>query len=140
VATVVGPIERTADVTTLLVVEDNPVNKKVVVVTLSRHGYSVDTAINGVDALRRLADRDYAAVLMDCQMPIMDGYEATRQLRLREGTARHTPVIALTASVLTGAREQCLEAGMDDYLAKPLQVDDLMAALLRWSAPSASPC
>ena len=133
-----APAGRTAAIaTTLLVVEDNLINQKVAAAILSRHGYSVETAINGIEALQQMDGRRYGAVLMDCQMPVMDGYEATRLLRAREGANRYTPIIALTASALTGDRQRCLDAGMDDYLTKPLQMDDLMAALQRWSTPTA---
>ena len=118
---------------TLLLVEDNEVNQKVVLARLSRLGYSADVAVNGVDALACLEQKRYAAVLMDCQMPVMDGYEATSRLRHLEGPDRHTPVIALTALAMTADRARCIAAGMDDYLAKPVQVEDLVAALERWA-------
>jgi CheY-like chemotaxis protein len=118
---------------TLLVVEDNAINRKVAVARLTRLGYTTDVAINGIDALEHLGRNRYGAVLMDCHMPIMDGFEATRRLRSLEGADRHTPVIALTALAMTEDRARCLEAGMDDYLAKPVQVEDLVAALQRWA-------
>jgi two-component system sensor histidine kinase/response regulator len=92
-------------------------------------GYGVEVAANGLEALECLARDHYAAVLMDCQMPVMDGYQATEELREREGTRRHTPVIALTASAVASDRDLCLGAGMDDYLTKPFGVRDLDAAL-----------
>jgi PAS domain S-box-containing protein len=117
----------------LLVVEDNPINQMVIVSSLSRLGYDVDAAANGAVALEHLDRNRYAAVFMDCQMPVMDGYEATSELRRREGRDRHTPVIAITASAMAGDRQLCLDAGMDDYLTKPLVLDELMSVLRRWS-------
>ena len=117
----------------LLVVEDNAINQKVVLARLTRLGYTADLAINGIDALEHLRRNRYGAVLMDCHMPVMDGFEATRRLRSLEGADRHTPVIALTALAMTGDRARCLDAGMDDYLAKPVQAEDLIAALHRWA-------
>jgi two-component system, sensor histidine kinase and response regulator len=87
-----------------------------------------------MEALEQLETTRYMAVLMDCQMPVMDGYQATGELRRREGASRHTPVIGLTASAMAGDRQRCLDAGMDDYLAKPVQVDRLAALLHRWAA------
>ena len=118
---------------TLLLVEDNAVNQKVVLARLSRLGYTADVAVNGAEALKHLERNRYAAILMDCQMPVMDGYEATSRLRRLEGTGRHTPVIALTALAMTADRARCIAAGMDDYLAKPVQVEDLVATLKRWA-------
>ena len=118
----------------VLVAEDSPTNQIVIVRTLAHCGCEADVAKDGREALEMLAARRYDAVLMDCQMPGMDGYEATAELRRRESATDHTPVIALTAHVLNGAREDCLRAGMDDYLAKPIQRQALMAMLQRWIA------
>jgi CheY-like chemotaxis protein/HPt (histidine-containing phosphotransfer) domain-containing protein len=115
----------------ILVVEDNPVNQQVARGWLRKLGYRADVAANGFEALEALSRIPYAAVLMDCQMPEMDGYQATAELRRREGQ-RHTPVIAMTANVMRGDRERCLEAGMDDYVPKPVRLEDLDAALRRW--------
>ena len=87
---------------------------------------------DGVQALEALAKQRFDAVLMDCQMPAMDGYAATTELRRRERGDRRTPVIAMTAHAMTGDRERCLEAGMDDYITKPVRHTDLSEALLRW--------
>ena len=122
----------------LLLAEDNPVNRKVVVHTLRRLGYDIQVVTNGEEALNALATTHFDAVLMDCQMPVLDGYSATRELRRREGDGPRTPVIALTASAMTADRDKCLAAGMDDYLSKPVASDQLDVALRRW-APSATP-
>jgi CheY-like chemotaxis protein len=87
---------------------------------------------DGREALQALSSQRYDAVLMDCQMPDIDGYEATRELRRRENGGRHTPVIAMTAHAMTGDRERCLEAGMDDYVAKPVRAQTLNDVLRRW--------
>ncbi len=116
----------------LLLVEDNLVNQRVMVRTIERIGYRADTALNGRIACAMLERAAYDIVLMDCQMPEMDGYSATRELRRREGRARHTAVIGITAHALAGDREQCLRAGMDDYLAKPVMPEELTAMLDKW--------
>ncbi|MEO6203826.1 MAG: response regulator [Mycobacteriales bacterium] len=118
--------------TRLLLAEDNPVNQKVAQLTLQRLGYDVDVVSDGEQALAALASASYDAVLMDCQMPVMDGFAATQELRLREAAGRHTPVIALTASAMASDRERCLEAGMDDYVSKPIRSEDLAVVLQRW--------
>jgi two-component system sensor histidine kinase/response regulator len=116
----------------ILVVEDSFTNQLVAVGILQHLGYSTEVAANGIEALTALARTQFGAVLMDCQMPEMDGYEATAEIRRREGTTRHTPVIAMTASVTAGDRERCLAAGMDDYVAKPVHPEELVIALNRW--------
>jgi len=123
----------TTDLGTVLLVEDNEINRAVALGFLTRLGYRADTAVHGRQALDLLAERNYDAVLMDCQMPVVDGYTATQRLREREqGSGRHTPVIALTADVLAEARELCFAAGMDDYVSKPLSREALADALRRW--------
>ena len=129
------PARRVAGADPVLVAEDNPTNQVVAVRWLERLGFEAEVASDGKAALEGLAGRRFAAVLMDCQMPRLDGYEATRELRRREGEERHTPVIAMTAHAMEGDRQRCLEAGMDDYLAKPLRPDTLRATLERWLSP-----
>jgi CheY-like chemotaxis protein len=115
----------------VLVAEDNPVNQLVAVRMLQRMGHVVDVAADGQQAIDAFHAGAYDLVLMDCQMPGIDGFEATRRIRKLENTGR-TPVIAITAHAMEGAREQCLQAGMDDYLAKPLTLEKLSALLQVW--------
>ncbi len=119
----------------VLIVEDNAANQKVAMRMVERLGYRADKAANGVEAVRMLDRMDYDAVLMDCQMPEMDGYEATRQIRRHERDGRHTPIIAMTASAMAGDRERCLAAGMDDYISKPIKLHVVAAVLERWFGP-----
>jgi PAS domain S-box-containing protein len=117
----------------ILLIEDNVVNQKVAMALLKRMGYAVEVANNGQEGLDRLAVDTFDAVLMDCQMPVMDGYEASRQIRLREaGTEQHLPIIALTAHAMKGDAEKCYESGMDDYLTKPINHGLLKERLEYW--------
>jgi PAS domain S-box-containing protein len=119
----------------VLIAEDNPVNQRVASLQVRRCGFDADVVANGEEALAALERLRYALVLMDCQMPRMDGYAATRELRRRENGSRHIPVIALTANAFAADREACLEAGMDDHLAKPVSLRTLGEILDRWSPP-----
>jgi PAS domain S-box-containing protein len=121
----------------VLVAEDNEVNQKVAVRTLEKLGYRVDVVATGKEAAAACARNAYAAVLMDNQMPEMDGFEATARIREQEGEARHTPIIAMTASAMPGDRERCLLAGMDDYVSKPVSLESLGEVLGRF-VPTAS--
>jgi two-component system sensor histidine kinase/response regulator len=136
----------------ILVVEDNIVNQKLTVRMVEKLGYKPDVVENGEEALTALAKGDYAVILMDCQMPVMDGFETTRCIREREAlvasrdspdgsanrsdmvpqSTQHIPIIAVTANAMQGDRERCLATGMDDYLAKPIKLDELRSALARW--------
>ncbi len=128
----VAPAPNTAPARVLLV-EDNPVNQKLAVRLLEKLGCQVDVAAHGREGVEMLALRSYDLVFMDCQMPELDGYEATRQIRALETRMARVPIIAMTANAMRGDREKCLDAGMDDYVAKPIRTDDLAAMLQRWS-------
>ena len=119
----------------ILVVEDNAVNQKVACGLLERHGHTVVVAVNGKEALHTLREQAFDLVLMDVQMPEMDGLEATAAIRAgEEGTGRRLPIIALTAQALQEDRERCLAAGMDGYLAKPVQPYQLIQTVTKVAA------
>jgi CheY-like chemotaxis protein len=127
----------------VLLAEDNAVNRKVAVRMLERFGCNVDVAANGQEAVEACQGKTYALILMDCQMPDLDGLAATRMIREMEN-AKRTPIIALTAHALPGDRERCIEAGMDDHVPKPIKSEDLARALARWlparCVEGSSPC
>ncbi|MFJ4544800.1 response regulator [Pseudomonas sp. NPDC088885] len=115
----------------VLLVEDNPVNQTVIEAMLRSLGFTVSVATDGAQAVRSAEENDFEVILMDCRLPIIDGYEATRQIRCLPGRT-DVPIIALTANALQGDRETCLQAGMNDYLAKPFKRNDLQQILQRW--------
>jgi two-component system sensor histidine kinase/response regulator len=138
----------------ILVAEDNLINQKLTVRLLEKLGYQADVVENGQEALAALSRNSYAVVLMDCQMPLLDGLEATRLIREGERNEsgasspsplapRHIPIVALTANAMSGDRERCLAAGMNDYLTKPVRKESLKGALDRWIStpihPQATP-
>jgi two-component system sensor histidine kinase/response regulator len=120
----------------VLVVDDNPVNRKVAVRILEKLGVECDAARNGREALAMIDASPFSAVLMDFHMPEMDGLDTTRELRRREGKGRRTPVIAMTASVMEEDRQKCMAAGMDDFMAKPIQMDEISRMLSKWLSPA----
>jgi len=122
----------------VLVVEDNVVNQRLARRLIEKLGCHVDLAVNGEEAVTAVRRRSYELVLMDCQMPVMDGFDATRRIRVEE-SRYHTPIVAMTASAMRGDRERCLEAGMDDYIAKPIKVSELQAVVKRWCSKIGQP-
>ncbi|WP_447969454.1 response regulator [Nitrospira sp. M1] len=144
-----SPNEESPNALQVLLAEDNQVNQKVAVGMLKKLGYQVDVAHNGLEALHAMNAKTYTLILMDCQMPEMDGYDATRTIRAQEALEAqremqgaspahsrltpHIPIIAMTANTMNGDREQCLEAGMDDFLPKPISLETLDDMLRRWT-------
>ena len=136
-----GPTSRRADAVLpnrglVLLAEDNPINQRVAVAMLESAGYQVDVVFDGLAAVAAVRARHFDAVLMDCQMPTMDGFEAAAAIRAEEGALRRSPIIALTAGAMPEDRERCLAAGMDDHLPKPVRKADLLAAVARWATAS----
>ena len=118
----------------ILLAEDNVVNQKLALRLLQGMGYRADVAANGLEAVESIARQPYDVVLMDVQMPEMDGLEASRQINRRWGIQERPRIVAMTANAMQGDRELCLAAGMDDYLTKPIRLNDLVAALYRTRA------
>ncbi len=117
----------------ILLVEDNPINQKVAQMQINKIGYRADIANNGKVALEKLAKKRYDLILMDCQMPVIDGFETTRRIREKETlTGFHTPIIAMTANAMEGDRDRCIAAGMDDYLSKPVNLIELKEKIDYW--------
>jgi two-component system sensor histidine kinase/response regulator len=128
--------EPVANTKLVLLAEDHPLNQKVAMLLLERMGFDVHLVVNGVQAVEAAARTDYDAILMDCHMPEMDGFDATRAIRLNEEkTGKHVPIIAVTALAMAGDRERCLSAGMDDYVTKPIDRDLLREKLIYWMNP-----
>ncbi len=118
----------------VLVAEDNAINQKVATRMLSKLGCRVDVGANGAEAVDLWRQLPYDVIFMDCQMPEMDGFEATREIRrIEQPSGRRTPIVALTANAMSGDREKCLEAGMDDFISKPVDEARLREALARWA-------
>ena len=132
----VGERDATGALTELaplvLVAEDSHVNQLLAVRLLDQCGYRAEIVNDGLEALEAIAQTDYAAILMDCQMPELDGYQATQEIRRREGVGEHVPIIAMTAHSMAGDRDKCIAAGMDDYVSKPIRLALLNEALGRW--------
>jgi CheY-like chemotaxis protein len=114
----------------ILVAEDNPINERLLLAQLRKLGYEARAVASGFAAVEALRQEKYDLVLMDCQMPEMDGFEATR--RIRESGRPQVPIVAVTASAMTGDRERCIREGMDDYLSKPMELCQLAEVLARW--------
>ncbi len=119
----------------ILLAEDNPVNQKLALILLQKSGYSVDAVGNGLLAYEKVKTGKYSIVLMDVQMPDLDGLEATKRIRAWEVGNGHIPIIAMTAHALKGDRDNCIEAGMDDYITKPLDPKIMFSVLERWLQP-----
>ena len=117
----------------ILIAEDNTINQKLIVRILKILGEEVDIANNGLEALNAALKKKYDIVLMDIQMPEMDGYEATRRIRTEVSKTDQPIIIAMTANALQGDREKCLEAGMNDYMSKPILIDEVKRIIKKWN-------
>lgn len=120
---------------TVLLVEDNQVNQELAVELISSYGIHVDVANHGMEAMQKIEQNDYDGILMDCQMPVMDGYEATRRIR-KKTEWKSLPIIAMTANAMAGDREKVIQAGMNDHIAKPINVDNMLTTMAKWITAS----
>ncbi|MCI0518625.1 MAG: response regulator, partial [Chloroflexi bacterium] len=121
----------------ILLAEDNPINQKLAVTLLQKAGYPVDVAENGLQAVEKASKKRYNLIFMDVQMPELDGFEAVQRIREREGSELHTPIVAMTAHAMKGDRERCLAAGMDEYISKPLDPQEVFSRIEQYIAPEA---
>jgi len=135
-----GPPAESPKQLNILLAEDNLINQKVAKRLLEKLGHRVDIAANGRETVQKWASDSYDLILMDCQMPEMDGYDATREIRSSEAGRWHIPIAALTANAMPGDREKCLAAGMDAFIAKPIKVDSFTETLKRLLDATASKC
>jgi len=131
-AAAVKPAVTNGTTKRVLLAEDNEINQRITLRLLQKLGVAANSVVNGKEAVETLEKEQYDLVLMDCQMPIMDGFEATAIIRSREGAGRRTPICALTANAMEGDRERCLASGMDDYISKPVGLEKLRSAVDRW--------
>ncbi len=125
--------ENQRDKVRILLAEDNLINQKLTIIMLAKSGYKVDVVENGQQAVEAVLKGDYHLVLMDVQMPVLNGLEATQQIRQQEQPGKHIPIIAMTAHAMKGDQERCLNAGMDGYLSKPLNPKEVLAAIEYWA-------
>lgn len=120
----------------LMIVEDNEINAELLLIQLNDLGYSADKAENGQVFLQMMSENQYDLVLMDCHMPVLNGFEATEQYRSTEHPGKHIPIIAVTASTIENDKKKCFTSGMDDYISKPVNLATLHNVLIHWLAPS----
>lgn len=118
----------------ILLAEDNEINRKYFVNIIKPAGLTCDIALNGLEAVQAVEQKEYDLIFMDCQMPVMDGYAATQKIRESQGVIKHTPIVAMTAYSMQGDREKCLDAGMDDYLPKPVQYDEILKMIQKYES------
>ncbi len=117
----------------ILLVEDNEINKMVFNELLEKIGYTYDVAVNGQEAVKKCLNKEYDIIFMDCQMPVMNGFEATKEIRKIEGNRKHTIIIAMTAYAMESDKQKCIEVGMDDYISKPIIIEDVMSLINKYS-------